>query len=40
MILTYVDPYRRRKRYKFGILGEQVSSHWTEVVHPNNEDVV
>lgn len=39
-VLTYVDPYRSRIRYKFGLVGEQVSSYWKETVDKANEDKI
>lgn len=39
-VFTYVDPYRRRKRYKFGFVGDQLDSNWEEVVHESRKDEI
>ena len=37
VVLTFVDPYRPRKRYKFGVVGNKVESCWEEMVHESNK---
>ncbi len=31
-VLTWVDPYRPRRRYRFGVTGTRVTGHWLETV--------
>ncbi len=35
-VYTYVDPYRPRNRYKFGLKKGKICSSWKEVVHESN----
>lgn len=37
-VFVYVDPYRPRIRYKFGIIGKKVDSHWRETISEENID--
>ena len=39
-IFTYVDPYRPRIRYKFGINKGKVDSHWRESIDESQKDKV
>lgn len=39
-ILTYVDPYRPRIRYRFGIVKGKVESTWQETVDDSRKDQV
>ena len=39
-VFTYVDPYRPRHRYKFGITSGQVNTCWRETVDESNKDDV
>ena len=36
-VLTFVDPYRPRRRYKFALTGEKVESSWKEMVDESNK---
>ena len=40
VVFTYVDPYRPRKRYRYGIRGEAVTDRWVEVVDASNQNKV
>ena len=31
-VLTWHDPYRPRRRYRFGVQGRRVNGHWIETV--------
>ena len=31
-VLTWVDPYRPRRHYRFGVTGNRVTGHWLETL--------
>ena len=39
-VWTYVDPYRPRFRYKFGLTGPNVTSRWRETVADVNKEKI
>jgi len=37
IILTYIDPYRPRHRYKYGVENSRIVSTWRETVSESNK---